>query len=114
MSQSQEPLPNEEDHSTGTNDNPPLSSTTNGIPGDKGQKQDAKSNEIQQMPDRIQIRIKDNSHHAVWFQVRQTTPLGMVMKEYHKAVRHEKTPLRFYYDGERVSEETTPASVCAP
>lgn len=124
MSQPQEPLPKAEDHTasqaipnnTDTNAESTVSNTTtNETAATEGEHQSGETtNDVQQLADRIQIKIKDNSHKEVWFEVRRTTPLGMVMREYCKAIRHDKTALKFFYDGERVLDDTTPAYVGAP
>ena len=69
--------------------------------------------EVRQLPDRMRVKVKDNAHQEIWFEVRRKTSLGLLMKEYCKALRLDQTRLRFFYDGERVLDESTPELVRA-
>lgn len=59
----------------------------------------------------INIRVTDSSTE-VYFKVKRTTQLRKVIDAFCKRTGKDTKALRFLFEGERVSEQDTPESVC--
>jgi small ubiquitin-related modifier len=64
-------------------------------------------------PEHINIKVTDSTTE-VFFRIKRTTPLRKAIDVFCKRTGKDAKSLRFLYDGERVSENDTPASVCTP
>lgn len=60
--------------------------------------------------DHINIKVTDSSTE-VFFKIRRTTQLRKVIEAFCKRTGKDTSALRFLYDGERISDQDTPASV---
>lgn len=58
----------------------------------------------------LQIRVSDNNTE-VFFRVKKDTPLRRVFEGFCKRTGKDYRSLRFLYEGERISEDDTPASL---
>lgn len=58
----------------------------------------------------INIRVTDSSTD-VYFKIKKTTQLKKVMDAFCKRTGKDNTALRFLYEGERIQDSDTPASL---
>lgn len=63
--------------------------------------------------DKLLVRFRDQNGGEVIFHMKPTTKLEKAMNAYSAKVEREVTTLRFLFDGQRVLEDDTPASVCS-
>ncbi|ANB15626.1 SUMO family protein SMT3 [Sugiyamaella lignohabitans] len=58
----------------------------------------------------INVKVTDGSTE-VFFKIKKTTPLRKVIDAFCKRTGKDSKALRFLFDGERITEQDTPASV---
>lgn len=61
--------------------------------------------------DHINVKVTDSSTD-VYFKIKKSTQLKKVFDAFCKRTGKDSRSLRFLYEGERVQETDTPASVC--
>ena len=61
--------------------------------------------------DQISLKVKAQDGTSVFFKVKRTTKLSKLMDAWCKRVGKERSTVRFLFDGDRVLEDATPASL---
>ncbi|KMO94628.1 small ubiquitin-related modifier [Streptomyces roseus] len=56
----------------------------------------------------IQVKVRSVDGHEVNFRIRRTTRMEKVMTVYCARIGHPVADVRFLYDGERISWDSTP------
>ena len=59
----------------------------------------------------LTIRVKDQSGEETFFKVKSSTKMGKVFGAFAKRKGVESKAMRFIYDGRRVGDDDTPASL---
>ncbi|KAF2479132.1 ubiquitin-related domain-containing protein [Neohortaea acidophila] len=62
-------------------------------------------------PAPMSIRVSDAAHNELAFRLKPNTPLSKVMESYSSRTSRDRRTLRFLFEGVRVTDESTPASL---
>lgn len=61
--------------------------------------------------EKITIKVTDEHDTAMNFKIKSVTPLGKVFEHYCSRSNLTRNDVRFYFDGIRLTDDTTPKSV---